>query len=97
MEKSVISRDYSLFLEHLKDARKKAGLTQEKLAELLGETQSFVSKCERGERRLDIVEVRAFCNALGVPFHSFATHLDQLLTQEAGEGKAAKDWTTAKR
>jgi transcriptional regulator with XRE-family HTH domain len=83
MEKSVISRDYSLFLEHLKNARKMAGLTQEQLAELLGETQSFISKCERGERRLDIVEVRAFCNALSVPFQSFATHLDNLLTQEA--------------
>jgi transcriptional regulator with XRE-family HTH domain len=80
MEKSVISRDYSLFLEHLKEARKKAGLTQEQLAELLGETQSFVSKCERGERRLDIVEVRAFCKALDVPFPSFAIQLDKLLT-----------------
>lgn len=48
MEKSVSSRDYSLFLDRLKDARKKAGLTQEQLARLLGETQSFVSKCERG-------------------------------------------------
>jgi transcriptional regulator with XRE-family HTH domain len=83
MEKSVISRDYSLFLKHLKNARKLAGLTQEQLAELLGETQSFISKCERGERRLDIVEVRAFCNALSVPFQSFATHLDDLLTEEA--------------
>lgn len=91
MEKSVISRDYSLFLEYLKDARKKAGLTQEQLAERLGETQSFVSKCERGERRLDIVEVRAFCHALGVPFPSFATQLDKLLSLEARKGKGAKD------
>lgn len=97
MEKSVISPDYSLFLEQLKEARKKAGVTQEQLAELLGETQSFVSKCERGERRLDIVEVRAFCNALGVPFPSFVTQLDKLLTREAEEGKGAKDWTPMKR
>lgn len=90
MEKSVISRDYSLFLEHLKNARKKAGVTQEQLARLLGETQSFVSKCERGERRLDIVEVRAFCNALGVSFPSFATQLDTLFTEEAKEGKGAR-------
>lgn len=97
MEKSVISRDYSLFLEHLKNARKKAGLTQEQLAELLGETQSFVSKCERGERRLDIVEVRAFCDALGVPFLSFATQLDKILTRDASEGQGKKDWKPAKR
>jgi len=91
MEKWVSSRDYSIFLEYLKDARKKAGLTQGQLAELLGETQSFVSKCERGERRLDVVEVRAFCSALGLSFPSFATQLDDLLTQEARKRKGAKD------
>jgi transcriptional regulator with XRE-family HTH domain len=90
MEKSVSSRDYSLFLDRLKDARKKAGLTQEQLAELLGETQSFVSKCERGERRLDIVEVRTFCLALSVPFPSFAAQLDTLLTQEDVKGRARR-------
>ncbi len=91
MEKWVSSRDYSIFLENLKDARKKAGLTQGQLAKLLGETQSFVSKCERGERRLDIVEVRTFCRALGVPFPSFATQLDELLTSEARKRKGAED------
>lgn len=34
---------------------------------MLGVTQSFISKCERGERRLDIVEVRSWCRAMGVP------------------------------
>ena len=90
MEKSVSSRDYYLFLSYLKDARRKAGLTQEQLAELLGETQSFVSKCERGERRLDIVEVRTFCLALSVPFPSFAAQLDTLLTQEEVKGRARR-------
>jgi transcriptional regulator with XRE-family HTH domain len=56
-------------------------MTQEHLAELLGETQTFVSKCERGERRLDIVEVRAFCTALGVSFSSFVAQFDKLLTE----------------
>lgn len=91
MEKSVHSDAYALFLKHLKEARKKAGLTQGQLAALLGETQSFVSKCERGERRLDIVEVRAFCRALGVPFSSFATQLDDLLTQENSRRQGVKD------
>jgi transcriptional regulator with XRE-family HTH domain len=90
MEKSVSSRDYYLFLAYLKDARKRAGLTQEQLAGLLGETQSFVSKCERGERRLDIVEVRSFCIALSVPFPSFAAQLDTLLTQEDVKGRARR-------
>jgi transcriptional regulator with XRE-family HTH domain len=90
MEKSVISHDYALFLKHLRDTRKKAGFTQERLAELLGETQTFVSKCERGERRLDIVEVRAFCNALGVPFPSFAQQLSKVLDRDNGKRKARR-------
>ena len=58
MDKSIYSAHYTLFLELLRDARQRAGLTQEEVALHLGNTQSFVSKCERGERRLDIVEVR---------------------------------------
>jgi hypothetical protein len=41
-----------------------------------GETQSFVSRCERGERRLDAVELRAICKAIGLPFVSFIRRLD---------------------
>jgi hypothetical protein len=44
---------YAVFLQTLKAAREKAGLTQAQLAKRLGETQTFVSKCERGERRID--------------------------------------------
>ncbi|EDX76721.1 hypothetical protein MC7420_1724 [Coleofasciculus chthonoplastes PCC 7420] len=55
MEKSICTREYALFLSHLRSARKAAGLTQEQIAQSLQQTQSFVSKCERGERRIDIV------------------------------------------
>lgn len=51
MDKSIHSKEYAVFLRHLRQARKKAGMTQEQLARRLAETQSFVSKCERGERR----------------------------------------------
>jgi len=82
MEKSIASSDYALFLSHLRETREKAGVTQEQLAESLGQTQSFVSKCERGERRLDLLEVRAFCIALGVSFPSFVVQLDNLISKE---------------
>lgn len=85
MEKFVFSNDYALFLQHLKEARKKAGFTQEQLAEILGQTQSFISKVERGERRLDIVELRAFCIALGISFPSFVAQVDKILAH--GRGK----------
>jgi transcriptional regulator with XRE-family HTH domain len=77
MDKTIFSREYEVFLRRLRAARVRAGMTQAGLAERLGQTQSFVSKCERGERRLDLVEARAFCVAMGVPFRSFAAGFDR--------------------
>jgi transcriptional regulator with XRE-family HTH domain len=50
----------------LTDARKKAAISQGELARRLGRPQSFVSKYERGERRLDVVELKAVADALGI-------------------------------
>ena len=83
MKKSLFSADYAVFLRLLREARDDAGLTQEELGARLGQTQSFVSKCERGERRLDIVEARAFCKALDISFSSFVRRFSGFL--EAGE------------
>lgn len=44
--------------------RDEAGLTQAALAERIGNTQTFVSKVERGERRLDVVEFAEWCEAM---------------------------------
>jgi transcriptional regulator with XRE-family HTH domain len=79
MEKSTFNQDYILFLAHLKRARQASGLTQAQLAERLGLTQSFVSKCERGERRLDVIELRVFCQAIGVSFEDFIAQLGKML------------------
>ncbi|WP_295240169.1 helix-turn-helix transcriptional regulator [uncultured Brevundimonas sp.] len=45
--------------------RKAAGITQVELAERLGKPRSFVSKIERGERRLDVIEFCQVAEALG--------------------------------
>ncbi len=79
MEKSIYSKSYEIFLERLKQARLDSGLSQKEVADRIGRTQSFVSKCERGERRIDIVEMRAFCGAIGISFHRFMTFLDKEL------------------
>jgi transcriptional regulator with XRE-family HTH domain len=85
VDKSITSRQYSLFLRELRAARKQAGITQFELAVRIGESQSFVSKCERGERRLDIIEVRAFCAAFGLPFPTFIDTLETSLRARSPE------------
>jgi transcriptional regulator with XRE-family HTH domain len=79
MEKTIYTTGQKTLLRLLREAREQAGITQDQLAERLGETQSFVSKCERGERRLDALELRQFCKAIGMPFLTFCKALDQTL------------------
>jgi transcriptional regulator with XRE-family HTH domain len=76
MEKSIYSQHYRLFLDLLKASRINAGLTQQDLAAKLNTSQSFVSKCERGERRLDMVELRSWCTAIGIRFPEFVSEFD---------------------
>ena len=85
MDKSLFSAEYEMFLRKLRDARQRAGLTQDALAQRLGRRQAFVSKFERGERRVDVVELRAFCKAMGVSFREFVTELDEEIEQQAGD------------
>lgn len=55
----------------LLQARKEVGLRQVQLAEILGHPQSFVSKYETGERRLELVEIHEICEALGLKLEEF--------------------------
>jgi transcriptional regulator with XRE-family HTH domain len=64
--KSVHTRNYRLFLDLLIKARKDVGMTQEELAKSLNRPQSFISKCENGERRLDVVELLEILQAVGL-------------------------------
>jgi transcriptional regulator with XRE-family HTH domain len=66
LPKSLYSDKYSRFLKLLKRARVDSGLTQVDLAKRLGRPQSFVSKCESGERRVDVAEFLAFCKAIQI-------------------------------
>ncbi len=83
MQKTLISREYRVFLDLLREVRVNAGITQVELAARLDETQSFVSKCERGERRLDLVEVRSWCRCLDTSFQAFVQHLEERLQKIA--------------
>jgi transcriptional regulator with XRE-family HTH domain len=62
---STQSPKYKAFLRRLHAARLAAGLTQEQVARALGRPQSFVSKCETGERRLDVLELESLARVYG--------------------------------
>ena len=66
MMRSIHNHEYRLLLGFIQQVRESLGVTQATLAQRLGTTQSYVSKCERGERRIDIIEFVRCCDALGV-------------------------------
>ncbi|WP_220094849.1 helix-turn-helix domain-containing protein [Paraburkholderia hayleyella] len=67
---------YEHFQGALIEARQKNNLTQQEVASRIGKPQSYVSKYESGERRLDVVEFLDVCKALGVKPISILKRLD---------------------
>ena len=65
MSSSIFTQRHQEFIGFIASARKAAGITQVELAARLGRPQSFVSKVERGERRLDVIEFCQLAEALG--------------------------------
>ena len=82
MPRSTHTPDYAVLLTVLRESRESRGLLQAELAERLDTSQSFVSKCENGERRLDVIELRNWCVALGVRFPDFVAELDKRLRRK---------------
>jgi transcriptional regulator with XRE-family HTH domain len=70
----------------LRDVRKEAHLTQSDLASRLSKPQSYVSKYESGERRLDILEIQGVCSQCGLTLSAFSSRLEQ----ELGKGRNDK-------
>lgn len=66
MTRSVFTGKYERFRQLMIEARKAAGLTQMQLAAKLGQPQSYVSKYERGERRLDLIEFLEVARVLAI-------------------------------
>ena len=63
---------YERLVQLLRDFRARAALTQTEVATALGKPQSYVSKYESGERRLDLVELAEICPVLGITLTDFA-------------------------
>jgi transcriptional regulator with XRE-family HTH domain len=71
----------------LVQARRNSGLTQMELAERLARPQSFVSKVERGERRLDVVEFFEFARAIGIDAFAFLKELNDADGSQGGTAR----------
>jgi transcriptional regulator with XRE-family HTH domain len=63
--------EYRRFMARLREARRRAGLTQVEVAARLRAPQSYVSKCESGERRVDVVELAEFARLYRRPIGYF--------------------------
>jgi len=63
----------------LREMRLEAGLTQTELAARVEKDQAYVSRYESGQRRLDVLEIREICQAIGIPLEEFVKRLEKAL------------------
>lgn len=80
MSSSLHNHCYQIFRSLLVNARVASGLTQAQIAEKMGRPQSFISKCERGERRLDFPEFIEIADILNVDVAEFLDAYRSALT-----------------
>lgn len=77
MQKSISSGHQRALLDALRQAREAGSLRQLDIAKRLGVPQSFVSKYESGERRLDLLELEQVCEACGISLCAFLARYQQ--------------------
>jgi transcriptional regulator with XRE-family HTH domain len=75
VEKSIYSVEYQQLCKLLRQLREEAGLTQVEVARRLAKPQSFVSKYESGERRLDVIELRHVAEAIDTTLETIVARL----------------------
>lgn len=79
MKKKVYIAQRGRLVNLLREMRAEAGLTQAALASLIGKDQAYVSRYESGQRRLDVLEVREICQAVGITLEGFVKRLEKAL------------------
>jgi transcriptional regulator with XRE-family HTH domain len=87
MRRSIGTSEHKRLLALLRQVRLNAGLRQADVAKRLREPQPFVSRYESGERRLDLLELREVCRAVGIDLKDFVRQFDKL---EGGSKKTGK-------
>lgn len=82
MEKFRYKQEQEILQNLLRNTRTNTGLLQQEVADQLKKPQSFVSKYESGERRLDILELREVCRILGISLVDFTKRLEKGLAKK---------------
>lgn len=80
IQKSIHAREYHKVISLIREYREKKNLTQKELADKIGTDQTFISKIEIGERRVDVIELRIICLALDVSLIEFINHLESTIS-----------------
>lgn len=76
MSKGIFTEKQKKLLTLLRQVRQEAGLSQRELAERLNRSQSFVSKFETGEIRLDLLELHQLCEVVGISLQEFVRRFE---------------------
>jgi transcriptional regulator with XRE-family HTH domain len=79
MKKTIHSKEYRKLISLLREKRENLDITQLKLASIIETDQTFISKIENSERRIDVIELRTICKALKISFTDFIQELEQNL------------------
>lgn len=90
MTRSTHYPRYQLFLDALGKARRDVGVTQTELADRVGNRQVFISKLERGDRRMDVVDLFEYCEAAGIEFLPFVKALKASFDANGGRPRFGK-------
>ena len=79
MKKKIYIAQRGRLVTLLREMRVEAGLTQTDLAVRIEKDQAYVSRYESGQRRLDVLEVREICKAIGTTLEEFVKRLERIL------------------
>ncbi len=89
--KSVHHPAYQVLIDCLKEVRVKSELTQAELGSRIGMDQTYISKYENKERRIDLIELQIICQALNISLVDFVHEFEKRLKEQGGQSRSKND------